>query len=172
MSQPDSRNRLCQEILGGRLFPDQRGSALIILPFCHDEITEEILLSAQEAIFSFTPEHVRQTMPFVLDAMHFNRTKLFGSGFFDAFFLHVNYEFFLPIESGVESHEKYSQEYRQNWIAPRLSAMNRFELGWAHTWTTEILEDSANEVMMNFEQDLVMLSKLLGMALGKPENEC
>ncbi len=171
----DPRARLCAEILGETLYPRAEGSKILI-PINYEDITPDVLMLAQEAVFSFTPAHNRQVLPFVLYALEQNRSDLLITGYFDAYFLHMCHDFSLPISLerlpvGGELKSRYSSRYHQNWIAPSLSAMNRFEHGWAFEWAVGLLRDEESEIMFQFGEDLTMLCRILAMALGKPENE-
>lgn len=174
------RERLCQEVLGSKLSSPlsnrEWDQTIISIPTGYADISVDVLFTALEAVYDHSPVHIRQMLPFVLDSLERNRSDLFVSGYFDAFFLHVNYDFSLPIEVNSlpikgEVGPRYSQDYRQNWIAPNLSAMNRFEHGWAFEWARNLLQNGDPQVVFLFEKDLTMFCRILAMALGKPENE-
>lgn len=171
------RNRLCEEVLGRRLTEGLASSAVTItIPILYNDIDSDVLGAAEEAIFDASPEHIRQILPFVLHVIEANRTKLFEGNYFHSFFTHANYDFHLdkPLDGSEQEHAvvpRYSADYRQNWIAPTVSAMNRFELGWAYEWTFDILRKGEPSVLLLFERDLTMLCRILAMALGKPESE-
>lgn len=173
MIEPNHRHRLCEEVLGERLAGAYKGTVVVSLPIQNGDITEAFLMAAQEAVHSFSPEQVRSVLPFVLDALQSDRTDLFGSGYFNSFFLHVNADFQLPMEAWDASGKRYTSDFRENWVSPTLSAMSRHEQNWAFLWTEEILKSAESEVMLLiFENDLIMFARLLAMALGKSEAEC
>jgi len=179
MTLTSPRKRLCQVVLGAELKVGQQNGAAISIPVLHEDIDGKVLFAAQEAVYSYTPAHVRQVLPFVLHTIEEQRAYPGDSGFIDTFFLHVNYEFFLSsIGSRVQFDEdeiltpgRYRTEYRENWTAETLSAMNSFEHGWAYEWVCELLETQILEAEPYSRQDLTMFGRILGMALGKPVAE-
>ena len=176
MRTTDPKHRLSEVVYGSRLSGDRWGTTIVSLPVSYSDISSDVLFAVMEAVHSYSPSHIRQMVPFVLHALEQNRTDLFTTGYFEAFFLHVNYEFSLPMESrtmqgGDQFGIRYSPEYRQNWVAPTISAMNGFEHGWAYEWTCDVLEKGVPEVTFNFQLHLKMFARILAMALGQPENE-
>lgn len=174
-----ARKRLCQVTLGAELKPGQMNTAVVSVPVLHEDIDAKVLLAAHEAIFSYSPSHIRQVLPFVLHAIEHQHDELAESGFFSSFLLHVNYEFHRDV--GLSDAQfiaekrsfplRYRTEFRENWRAETLSAMNRFEHGWAYDWTCELLDLGVLETDPFLRDDLIMVARLLGMALAKPETD-
>lgn len=137
---------------------------------CSD-IGPAVLRSAQEAAYEMSSEQVRQMLPFVLDVIERNKTKLFETGYLDTFLLHVNNDFYLAPSTGRGIGPNYSSEYRQGWVAPTVSALSKFEQGWALDWVLDLLKNCNDDALYLFEQNLIMFSRILSMALDKPESE-
>ena len=179
MTQTSSRKRLCQVVLGAELKAGHQNGATVSLPILCEDIDEKVLSAAHEAIYSYTPEHVRQVLPFVLHAIEEQLSYVLDSGFIDAFFLHVNYEFCLGISGAsvqfideeIATPLRYRTEYRENWTANTISAMHSFERGWAYDWVCELLETQFPDAELYSRQDLTMFARILGMALGKQVTE-
>ncbi len=179
MTDEAARKRLCQVILGSTLSSGPPNAAVVSIPVLAEDITESVLLAATEAIYSFTPEHVRQVLPLVLHSLETKNAELIGSGYFDTFFFHVNYEFHKPtpggsiqvIDGNVIRHPRYVTDYRQNWTASTVSAMNRFEQGWAYDWASDLLRTRVVDAGLNAREDVTMFCRILGMAIGKPVDE-
>ena len=179
MSLTSPRKRLCQVVLGAELKAGQQNGAAISIPILYEDIDGKVLFAAQEAIYSYTPAHVRQVLPFVLHAIEEQQSYPGDSGFIDAFFLHINYEFFLSstgpsvqfVEEEIVTPLRYRTEYRENWTAETISAMNSFEHGWAYEWVCELLETQIPDAELYSRQDLTMFARILGMALGKQVTE-
>ena len=173
------RKRLCQVVLGAELKAGQRNGAAISIPVLYEDIDGKVLFAAEEAIYSYTPAHVRQVLPFVLHSIEEQRAYPGDSGFIDAFFVRVNYEFCLSnfdsrvqlIEDEIVTPLRYRTEYRENWTAETVSAMNSFEHGWAYEWVCELLETQIPDAELYSRQDLTMFARILGMALGKQVSE-
>lgn len=176
MSQFSVRKRLCQVVLGAELKVDGYNTATISVPVLYDDISAAVLRAGSEAIYSFDPEQVRQMLPLVLHAIEAQRTDLINEGYFDSFFLHINYDFSVPIgaentqiiDGRIVQRPRYRDEYRENWTARSLSAMNHHEHSWAYDWVCELLAADLPDVLLISKEDLVMFARLLGMALGKP----
>ena len=66
---------------------------------------------------------------------------------------------------------RYLTDYRQNWTAPTLTAMSSHEKRWAYDWTCELLASTTIDTEIFTREDLTMLARILGMALGIPETE-
>ena len=179
MTLNSPRKRLCQVILGAELKAGQKNTAAISIPVLHEDIDEKVLFAAHEAIFSYTPEHVRQVLPFVLHAIEDQKSYNADSRFIDTFFLHTNYEFFLEnngpsvlvVDEQIVTPLRYNTEYRENWTAPTISAMNSFEHGWAYDWVCELLKTQTPDEEIFSRQDLTMFARILGMALRKHVDE-
>lgn len=175
MTLPSPRKRLCQVVLGTELRAGQGHGATISIPVLYEDISAKVLFAAHEAIYSYTPAHVRQVLPFVLHAIEELESDLNDSGFFDAFFLHTNRKFYRHTESNrvqiidgeIVFPLRYRTEYRENWTADTVSAMNRFEHGWAYEWVCELLKKETPDTGWSLRQDLTMFARILGMALGK-----
>ncbi|MEP6068570.1 MAG: hypothetical protein ABJ246_22230 [Paracoccaceae bacterium] len=165
MSQISPRKRLCQVVLGSELKRGQTNSAIVSVPVLHEDIDAKFLLAAHEAIFSYTPSHIRQVLPFVLHAVEDQYDILAESGFFQSFLLFVNFQFHKDTTAPL----RYRTEFRENWTADTVSAMNRFEHGWAYDWICELLDSGIPATDPFLRQDLIMLARILGMALAKQE---
>ena len=146
------QDRLCEEILGGKISKSQWDDTTILIPTRYADISADVLFTTMEAVYDYSPEHVRLMLPFVLDALEKNRSDLLVTGYFNAYLFHINYDFLSPKE-GVSlpdvSHvgPTYSSDYRQGWIIPTISAMNRFEHGWAFDWVNNFLQSGDPEVL-------------------------
>jgi hypothetical protein len=179
MTLTSPRKRLCQVILGAELKAGQKNTAVISIPLLHEDIDRQVLFAAHEAIYSYTPQHVRQVLPFVLHAIEDQKIDDGSIGFIDTFLLHINYEFALHnngssvqvVDEKIVTPLRYSTEYRQNWTANTISAMNSFEHGWAYDWVCELLETQIPDEELFLRQDLTMFARILGMALRKHVNE-
>lgn len=169
------RDRLCEVVLGEKLYPRKGMYTKISIPIYYEEITADTLMAAQEAIYTFTPAHIKQVLPFILYVIEQEDTELLDTGYVDAYFIHVNYEFHSPSFENLhfppKPKPKYIEEYRQNWIAPTLSAMNTFEHNWAYEWASSILKADGDSFSYGLKDDLVMFCRLLSMALGRAESE-
>lgn len=171
MSEITPQNRLCEEILGGNLSVFQSDVVSMSMPINYSDIDAGVLRSAQEAIYDMSAEQVRQTLPFVLDSIERNRTDLFETGYFNSFLLHVNYDFYLPSSTELGARWHFSSEYKRGFVTPTVSAMSRLEHGWALDWILDILKADDGNILYMFERDLLMFSRILSMALDKPESE-
>lgn len=175
MSQTSPRKRLCQVVLGSELKMGQRNSAVVSLPVLHEDIDGDVLFAAQEAIYSYTPAHVRQVLPFALHAIEEQKQDIIHSGFIDSFLLRVSYEFYKDDQHGsiqivdgdVRENIRFRTDYSENWTAETISALRRHELGWAYEWTCELLNGETPNSSPYTRQNLTMLARILGMALGK-----
>lgn len=176
MLNVSSRDRLCQEILGGRLSPLLGKDTIVSIPMNYDFISPEVLFAAKEAAYSLDPGQIRQMLPLVLYAIESKRFDLFHTGYLNAFFLHINYDYIFPVDLFAplvpgEFSPKYTTEYRPGRVAETISGMNRFEHSWALEWVRNLIQTDDWDVMALFREDLTMFWRILAMALDLPENE-
>ncbi|MCB2130763.1 MAG: hypothetical protein KDE03_17285 [Rhodobacteraceae bacterium] len=170
MKISQDRTRLCETILGGDLESPQLVPTIVEIPMTYEDINDYALLAAREAIYSYTPEHVRQMLPFVLDCLARQRSDLFETGFFRSYFSHINRDFHLSKALGNGA-LKYSGEYRRGWVAPAISAMSAHERRWVMGWVQEIANSDLPEVKALFESELSMFLRILAMGLDIDEAE-
>lgn len=171
-----SRNMLSGFILDARNSLRSGQNMTVSIPIYYEDISFEMLEVATETNYVLTPSQIRSLLPFVLRAMDEGNRELLRSLYFSAFFMKVNYQFYASVSAETIARWPFASSYlaecRQNWVADTLSAMNRFEHGWAYEWVYYILQECDNGFVIEHRDDLIMLCRLLGMALGKPEIDC
>jgi len=174
MQKKHPRMVLSETILRTKLTQPSFDFETILLPINFGDLSSDILISAAEAVWKFTPVEVRLVLPVVLECLQTKRSELLQSGYVDSYFIFVNSDFLLdsdPFKSPTEYGLKFSPHFKKNWVADTISALNRDEHLLALEWTTEFLSNGDADVLQIYSQHLIMFGRILAMALDMPEEQ-
>lgn len=168
----NGRTRLCETVLGEDNYANSKEHIIFSLPFTYEDITADILHHTLDGIFEASPAELRRVLPLVLMMCEDENDDLLGSGCASAFFTVINHPFYKDDFQGplIRPHS-YSDDYKENWIAPTLRDLSAHELAWAHDWASKILAQASSSFLFAYGPDLVMFCRVLGMAGGIPETE-